>query len=353
MPTFHLLRLKKIIKQTPKAVSLVFDIPENLIKSYHFLPGQYVSLEKNINEKPIRRAYSISSTPLELQKKILQVTIKAIKNGLFSNYALQNLKKGDTLKVSIPEGNFNSGFIEENEHILCVAAGSGITPIFSILKNGLQNSDNIFTLIYGNKNSENTIFKNEIDTLAKKYPKKFSLFYAMSQQKNKKFLKGRIDENILEAVKKKVKQNFDRFFLCGPQDLVEKCKTYFAKKNGQEHAIHTELFFVKSENLEEKKSENISKKDTTKATIVLDDEQITLEMKNQKSILTNLLEQGLDPPYSCQGGVCSSCMAKITEGKAVMSKNNILTEEEVAEGFILTCMAHPTTENISVNFDEV
>ena len=353
MAVFHLLTLKKVIKETSQAVSLCFVVPDGLKKDYVFTSGQYVSLETTIKGEKIRRAYSISSIPEDLNKNRLQVTVKAIKGGIFSNYATQKLQSGDTLKVSTPEGNFSSRAAQNHQNILCVAAGSGITPIFSIIKNGLLHTKNTFTLIYGNKKQQDTIFKSQLDSLARTYSDRFKVFYVLSQEKKKAALTGRIDENILDNIQKQSDKKFNHFFLCGPEGLIHCCKNYLTEKGIAEDKISTELFFVSPKNAPENFEKVDSESKTTQATIFLDDAQEVIEIDKRQTILAAVLEKGLDPPYSCQGGVCSSCMAKVTEGKAVMSKNTILTDEEVDEGFILTCMAHPVTEKISINFDEV
>lgn len=348
MATFHKVHIQEVKQETANAVSVLFKIPENLQSNFKFTSGQYVTLQKEINGTEIRRAYSICSTP---KSGAIRVSIKAVENGVFSTYATSHLKKGDEIEITAPEGRFLLN-PEPNKNYLAFAAGSGITPILSMIKSVLENeSSSNFTLVYGNKTVVDTMFYEELNALKEKFSDRLKLHYIFSRENVKNQLQGRIDKSVTNYfVKNMYKEtSFDAAFLCGPEAMIhEVSKTLETNKIAKEN-IHFELFTV---SIDEEAADQV-KEGTTLITVLLDDERTTFTMQQTDDILAASLRNELDPPYSCQGGVCSSCLAKVTEGKAVMVKNSILTDSEVAEGFILTCQAHPTTSTITIDFDDV
>ena len=332
------------------AVSVAFDVPNELEKEFRFLPGQYITIQKNLEDSLLRRAYSICSSP---DSGELRVDIKHVDKGRFSNFANHILKEGDTLDVAGPEGRFVLEVDASNQKdYLAIAAGSGITPVISMIKAVLQNEkDSRFVLIYGSKSGEKTIFKNELDELVDSSNGRFQVQFVYSQIISDKALFGRIDAKL---VKKQLKNkfsgwNFDTYFLCGPEEMIDDSKSMLIKNGINEDAIKFELFSSTSY----KKEVTKSLSGNTEIIVVLDDEETTFEMRMDELILDAALAKGLDAPYSCQGGVCSSCLAKVVEGKAVMERNTILDEEEIEEGLILTCQAHPITSKIKIDYDDV
>lgn len=349
MPQFHTLKIKEIIKETSDAVSILFDVPSDLTKTFNFTAGQYLTVRTTINNETIRRAYSICSSE---KSGDLKIAVKAIENGVFSNYAYTNLVAGDTLEVAPPEGNFKlTTESSQLKNYLGFAAGSGITPIMSMIKSVLENEPkSTFTLIYGNKTSDSTIFKNELDALSKKFIARFNIKYVFSQEEKEGTLSGRIDKKITNyIVREKFNHlNFDEFFLCGPEELINTVSETLAEDGFKKENINYELFFSEADNKEVSEANGVSE-----ITILVDDEETTFTMDQKDTILAAALRHNVDAPYSCQGGVCSSCMCKVTEGHAMMTSNSILTEDEIEEGFVLTCQAHPTTATISIDFDDV
>lgn len=348
MADFHKVNIQEVKQETANAVSVLFDIPEQLKQDFNFVSGQYITLQTIINGEEVRRAYSICSTP---KSNEIRVAIKAVENGTFSQYATTELKTGDSIEISAPEGRFELK-PEANKNYIAFAAGSGITPILSMVKSVLKNEPSAnFTLVYGNKSVADTIFYDELNALKETYPNQFKLHYIFSREEVKNQLRGRIDKSVTNYfVKNMYKETtFDAAYLCGPEEMINAVtstlkENYFTTEN-----IHFELFTV---SVDEEALEEV-KEGTTKITVLLDDEETTFSMQQTDDILAATLRNDLDPPYSCQGGVCSSCLAKVTEGKAVMVKNTILTDGEIEEGFILTCQAHPTTSTISIDFDDV
>ena len=348
MATFYKVFIKEIKQETANAVSVVFDIPENLKAQFQFTAGQYVTLQKEINGEQIRRAYSICSTPKSGE---IRVAIKTVENGIFSGYATSQLKVGDEIEITIPEGRFLLK-PQANKNYIGFTAGSGITPILSMVKSVLENEPTAtFTLVYGNKSVADTIFYDELNALKETYSHQLKLHYIFSREEVKNQLRGRIDKNVTNYfVKNMYKETtFNASFLCGPEEMIHAVsatlqENYFSKEN-----IYFELFTV---SIDEDAVSEI-KEGNSEITVLLDDEETTFTMTQTDDILAASLRNDLDPPYSCQGGVCSSCLAKVTEGKAVMTKNSILTASEVDEGLILTCQAHPTTQKITIDFDDV
>ena len=348
MATFYKVKIQEVKQETASAVSILFNIPPHLKSEFNFIAGQYITIQQEIRGEEVRRAYSICSTP---QSGELRVAIKAVEKGVFSIYANSHFKVGDEIEISIPEGRFLLN-PETNKNYIAFAAGSGITPILSMVKSVLENEPTSnFTLIYGNKSVADTIFYTQLNALKESFSDRFKLHYILSRENVKNILRGRIDENVTNYfVKNMYKETiFDAAFLCGPEEMIQEVSKTLKNNKISKENIHFELFIV---SVDEEATAAI-KEGTTEITVLLDDEETTFTMQQTDSILAASLRNDLDAPYSCQGGVCSSCLGKVTEGKAVMVKNSILTDSEVEEGLILTCQAYPTTSKITIDFDDV
>lgn len=352
MSIFYKLSVKEIKKETKRAVSIVFDVPSDLIKKFDFIPGQYIIIKKIFNGKEIRRAYSICSSK---DSGVIRIGVKSVEHGLFSMYATSELKIGDVLEVSAPEGRFNLAPDPNNrKNYLAFVAGSGITPVLSMIKSVLEIEPNSrFVLVYGSKNPEDTMFKSELDDLSTRYSKQLFVSYTYSQTNENDAISGRIDAAVCNFILKNKYEafSFDDYFLCGPEPMIEAIKASLLESGISNDNIHFELFSVDLDRVTVSETESLEGK--AEITIILDDEKETFSMPRKRSILEAALLEGLDPPYSCQGGICSSCLAMITSGKAMMDKNTILTDEEVNDGLILTCQAHPTTDKITIDYDAV
>ena len=352
MSSFHKLSVKSINRETNKAISLSFNVPENLKETFIFKAGQYITLKTEINGKDIRRDYSLCVSP---KSDALKVAIKEVKDGTFSSYANNALKVGDTIEVAPPKGRF---IFEPNDSntksLVLFAAGSGITPILSIIKSALEEKVNSkIILVYGNKTTKDTMFFNELLELQKAYNDRFSIQFVFSQEDVDDSIFGRIEKSTVNYV---LKNKFDdlnvnSFYLCGPEAMIHTVKDILIAHDIDENRIHFELF--KAATPTEIVEDTTSVTGNSKITITVDDETTTFEMPQKQTILDAALDKDLDAPYSCLGGICSSCLARIIEGEATMRQNNILTESEVAEGLILTCQAHPTTPSITIDFDDV
>jgi ring-1,2-phenylacetyl-CoA epoxidase subunit PaaE len=348
MADFHALTVKSIKKLTPGAVAVTFAIPKELIQSFAFTAGQYITIKKEIKGKELRRAYSISSSP---RKEDITIGIKKVDRGGFSDYANTKLQVGDVLEVMPPEGRFTFKS-SEVKNIAAFAAGSGITPIMSIAKTVLDsNPANKFVLVYGNKSYEETMFYTDLVKLELDYTNRFFVYFTNSQAKEDKALFGRIDTSTVNyALKNKHKDlDFDGYYLCGPEQMIHLVTDTLVENEVPKDKIHFELFT--STEIKEELPAAPDGKSTVK--VIVDDEEFEITMDKSTLVLDAVLKENIDAPYSCQGGVCSSCIAKVKEGKAEMVKNQILTDGEIADGFILTCQAHPTTPTLTVDYDDV
>ena len=349
MAQFHTLKIQSIVRQTEKAVSITFDVPTALEATFSFKAGQYITLKTVINETEIRRDYSLSSSP---RSGDLTVTIKEIDNGIFSTYANNHLNSGDSLEVGEPNGRFIFEPQSENANsIIAFAAGSGITPIMSIARTVLETDDKSVVLIYGNKSPEKTIFYKEILELQSTYLNRFKVQFVYSESNDDGALFGRIDTGNINYVLKNTIQlePSQLFYLCGPEGMIKTTTAILSEKGIQDEQILFELFTA-SNVVPANKSVN---KGESEITMLVDDEETTLIMPQNQTILEAALANDIDAPYSCQGGVCSSCICRVTEGSAKMRQNNILTDNEVAEGLVLSCQAEPTSLLIKVDFDDI
>ena len=347
MATTARLKVKTIHQETADAISLVFDVPQEEKENFQFEAGQYITINTTLEGKKLKRAYSLCTAPYENK---LQVVIKRIAGGTFSVYATEKIKVGDAFEIGSPEGRFmlktNAG---NSKNYLGFAAGSGITPLFSMLKAVLHNEpESTFTLVYGNKAPKDTIFFKKLNELAASNPR-FKLQYVFSQSNETDALFGRIDASIVNLMLRK--GNYDAYYICGPEAMTHTIKDTLIAKNHSEDSIHYELFSSKTEAANQKA--NMALTDDVALTVVLDDETETVTMNPKDTILKGALAHNIDAPYSCQGGICSSCICKVTEGKVKLLKNEILTDAELADGLTLACQAIPETAVVTINFDDL
>ena len=336
--------VSNIKQETVDSVVVSFKVDKESKSAYTFKAGQYLTLCSKIKGEEIKRSYSICSDP---QSGKLQVGVKAIKNGVYSNYINDALRVGDTIEVSVPEGRFVLDKSPAN--YLAFAAGSGITPIISIASDELRkNSSSIFVLGYGNKTLGSTMFKDSINTLKNEFQNRFFVYNIYSQENNPDSFFGRIDSGFINQVLKQHSSiDFEKVLLCGPEKMIQSATELLKSESFNENQILYELFYSEASEKNTVSSKN------SKATIIYDDETLTLEVPKNMTILDAALQKNIDVPYSCQGGVCSSCIAKVSSGSASMLQNNILTDSEIEEGLVLTCQAVPKTQEITVDFDDV
>ncbi len=330
----------QLTRLTKESVKVSFQIPIDLKSSFHFIAGQYLNIEVLIDGKKQRRSYSICSG----MNEPISIAVKAIENGIVSNWFNSKAKDGDVINISKPEGSFHLS--EGQKNIVAIAAGSGITPILSLAKSLEVNGK--MTLFYGNQTIEKSMFLTELNTL--NYVD--STFY-LSKETKEGFKEGRIDK---ENFTNEIKQNLellkaDCFFICGPEDMIHSTKEVLKFFGVQDSKIKFELFTTPTAVPVAKKDMNFKGKSHIK--VMLDHEVTSFDMQVPGgTILEQVEKSGLDVPYSCRGGVCSSCKAKVLEGEVAMKLNYSLTDEEVANGYVLTCQSIPQSSTVSLSYDD-
>lgn len=360
VPKFHELTVKEVRKETPDCVSVVVDVPEELADMYRFTPGQYLTFRRGTGEEEIRRSYSICAGPNDNE---LRVAIKKVTGGRFSTYANEELKKGDVLDVMPPMGQFIAKKTDLKEkHYLAFAAGSGITPILSLMKATLEADDKSkFTLIYGNRSKGTIIFREAIEALKNKYMERVRIYHVLSREMmDVPLFNGRItDEKCGDFCKAGLIDisRVDEAFICGPEDMLLSVRKKLVAEGMAQEDVHIELFTSPDQpkathkKWVEEHSEDNGK--MSKVSIKLDGSTFELDLAyNGDSILDAALKHGADLPYACKGGVCCTCKAKVTSGSVDMEVNYALEEDELEKGFVLTCQSHPTTDKVTVDFDQ-
>ena len=350
---FYQIKVKEVRREIEDAVSVAFDIPEGLMSTFTFSPGQYVTLKTNVQGEELRRSYSICSAPHEGE---LRVAIKQIEGGKFSTYANQTLKEGDSLEAMPPMGNFKWSQGAEPSHLVGWAAGSGITPMMSIAKTVLQSDEHsTFTLFYGNKNSNSIIFKDELEDLKNSFVDRLEVHHILSREdQGSDATNGRINGDKVKSFNHKF---FDintatGHYLCGPLGMIESVTETLQELGTAKDKIHFELFNTTSSSSAKQKETASLSSGRSSVTVVLDGEETHFEMKGKEYLLDAALDAGADVPYACKGVVCCTCRAKVLEGSAEMVMNYALVDEEVKEGYVLTCQTRATSEKLVVSFDE-
>ena len=351
--TFHKLSIKDIRKETQDTVSIAFDVPEKIADQFNFIPGQYLTIKTAIKGEEVRRSYSICSA---LSEKELRVAVKKVEGGKFSSFANEHLKAGDTLEVMEPMGKFHTDISpSRNKNYAAFAAGSGITPIMSIMKTVLEEEkDSSFTLFYGNRSVDSIIFHEAIEALKNQYLGRLIVHHVLSRERlESELFYGRIDKEKATKITQlliKPKQ-IDEYFLCGPYEMIMDVKEVLEEIGIEKSNIHFELFTTPGEKVVRKKS-TVQESFIAEITVKSDGNTFDIKLKNdEESILDTALKTGADLPFACKGGVCATCKAKLEEGKVEMDVNYGLEDDEVEAGFILTCQAHPITPKVVVNFD--
>ena len=350
MAKFHNLEIKDIYKETEDCSVISFLIPENLQEEFTFKQGQYLTLRTTINDEDIRRSYSLCSSPKDNEWK---VAVKQIPQGKFSTFVNQTLKKGDVLQVMKPMGRFLVDVDSSKaKNYSAFTAGSGITPIISIIKTHLaEEPESTFQLFYLNKNSNSIIFKKELEALVSKYGDRFKVFHFLTQEKQENELfNGRItSEKLLQLTSEIIDINtIDECFLCGPEEMIFMIKDKFVSLGLNSDKIHFELFEVSK-----KKKETNNIIDNAEVTITIDDEDFTFNIPSGKTILEVAEENDADVPFACKGGVCCTCKAKVIEGSIEMRVNYGLDEDDLKNNIVLTCQALPTSDKVVLDYDDV
>lgn len=359
MTDFFSMRVSEVRRETAESVSLKLEGDHMTWAEFeHFQPGQYLTLRTDIDGQDVRRSYSICSAPHEGE---LRVGIKEVPGGTFSTFANQVLQAGDALQVMPPMGRFVlPEQMEAGDHFVGLAAGSGITPVMSQIKHILHtHADVTVTLFYVNKTSASVMFKEELQLLKDRYLNRFRLFHLLTREPvEAELFSGRLDEDrcaricasdLLDV------SSISGAYLCGPEEMIQGCTRALSNAGLAEDRIHFELFHAaqSASKAATKAAPESDSKAGIPVQIVLDGITTTVEITGEKTLMDAALDAGLDAPYSCLGGVCCTCRAKMVSGKARMDVNYALEPDEVAAGFVLTCQSHPEGEGpFVVDFDQ-
>ena len=353
MRTFHSLRVADLRRETPDCVSVLLEVPEELRASFAFLPGQYLTFRQWIGGEELRRSYSICAAPAEGE---LRVAVKQVPEGRFSTFVNRQLAPGAMLDVMPPMGHFVWKADEARGHDVFFAAGSGITPILAMLKTGLASApERRFTLVYGNSRSDSIIFLEELEALKNRYLGRLSIHHVLSREfPGSDLFFGRISKEKCDALLEKVLDatTMDRFYICGPNDMLEAVRESLSSHGVEASRIHLERF--SSEGLPAPKAAGVKtgKPFAVEVEITQDGNIFHFSMDSRSETLLDAAQRsGADLPYACKGGVCCTCMARLSEGKVEMALNYALEEDQLAQGYILTCQSYPLTTTLKIDFD--
>lgn len=357
MSKFYTLPIKEVRRETADSVSIAFDIPQDLASEFSFTPGQYIVVKTTINGEEVRRSYSICSSPYEND---FRIGIKQIPDGLFSTHANQVLKAGDVLDIMPPAGTFvmDDATMKSADHLVGIAAGSGVTPILSIIKAALtQNDSTNFTLLYGNKKTDSIMFLEELEGLKNTYMDRLSIYHFLTEEHpGAELFYGRFDEQKCRSFFTQIlpAADVDDFYLCGPIGMVKAAESELMNMKVAGSDIHKELFTTETdENASEKvaQAKKASQKFDVELQVRLDNREHFINASSKEFLLDEASKAGLDVPFACKGGVCCTCKAKVVEGEVDMILNYALEKDEVENGYILTCQSLPKTKKVVIDFD--
>jgi ring-1,2-phenylacetyl-CoA epoxidase subunit PaaE len=352
-PRFHKLRVAEVRRETPECVSLRFDVPPQLADEYCFKQGQHLNLRTTFEGEELRRSYSICAGCDDGE---LRVAVKKVAGGRFSEWVNEALRAGDAIDVMTPEGRFFTPLApEQSKHYVAFAAGSGVTPVLSLIRTTLAREPRSrFTLIYGNRRQASVMFHEALEDLKDRYLTRFVLYNVFSREtQDIELFNGRIDAaKVREFVSKLVPiDTIDEAFVCGPATMIDDVEQALIDSGVPPEHVHVERFGVPGEAA----AAPIDDAEAAEAKLVLVLDGVRREVdfhRGQHSILEAGRAAGLDLPFSCQGGMCSTCRAKVLEGQVRMAKNYALEPHEVAAGYVLTCQSYPLTERVLVSYDE-
>jgi ring-1,2-phenylacetyl-CoA epoxidase subunit PaaE len=365
-PVFHALAVAAVDRLTEDAVAVTFDVPPELREAFRFAAGQHLTVRRTSPGEPeVRRSYSICSTPGELARAgRLRIGVKQVSGGAFSSFAVSALRPGDTVEVLPPLGHFTTAFDPgRSRHYAAVAAGSGITPVLSLVATALETEpESRFTLLYGNRYARSVMFAEDLADLKDRYPTRLHLVHVLSRERQgADLLSGRLDADRLSRIFETLLDpgEVDEWFLCGPYGLVLDAKAALAGRDVPDALVHTELFHVDDAEVPAGSRRAGARPaarppgtgDRTEVTITLDGRASSFEMGPDERVLDAALRVRPELPYACRGGVCSTCRAKVVEGQVEMARNFALEPEETARGYVLTCQSSPLTGRLVVDYD--
>ena len=353
-PKFHRLTIGEVRRETPDAISVRFDVPDDLAADYAFKQGQHLTLMASLDGEEVRRSYSICAGA---DDGVLRVAIKRVPGGLFSTWAAGQLRAGQTLDVLTPDGRFNTALYPANrKHYAAFAAGVGITPVLSLIQTTLAREPHSrFTLLYGNRRQTDTLFHEELENIKDQYLTRFSLYNLFSRERQDiDLFNGRLDTEKVTVFAESLLpvEHIDEAFVCGPGAMIDDVESALIACGLPKQRIHIERFGIPDKS---KATHRIEPGDAPQArvTVIIDGVRREFEFhRDDPSLLDAALAAGIDLPYSCRGGMCCTCRSKTMEGQVRMDKNYSLEQVDLDAGFVLTCQSHPLTDTLTLSFDE-
>jgi ring-1,2-phenylacetyl-CoA epoxidase subunit PaaE len=356
IPRFHRLAVSDLRRETADAISLSFAIPRELQSDYRFAPGQYLTLRTTLDGEEVRRSYSICSGPDDGE---LRIAVKKVDGGAFSNWAAEELKTGDQLDVMTPTGRFGVAHAPDQARLYVgFAAGSGITPILSIVKGVLAREPHSrFFLFYGNRSTGGMLFREALEELKDRFLQRLSVFHVISgEEQDIPILHGRLDGDKVKVLLRSLvpAENVDHVFICGPAGMSEDIEATCRAIGIAENRIHVERFVSEFGGKPRPKTVvPVTAPPKAVASLIIDGKRREVPVAENESILDAALRAGMDLPFACKGGMCSTCRAKLVEGDARMEVNYSLEPWETRAGFILTCQARPVSDRVVVDYDHI
>lgn len=347
--SFHVLTVAAVERLTDDAVAVTFDVPEALREEYAFSAGQSVSLRRVVDGREHRRSYSICA-PVGAP---LRIGVRTIPDGLFSRWLAQEVVPGTPIEVLPPTGSFRADPDEGGRH-LCIAAGSGITPMLSIASTVLAHPAAEVTLLYGNRTATSVMFAEELADLKNRYGPRFDLVHVLSREpRDVELFSGRLDADRLRRLLTVLVPvaDVDHVWLCGPFGMLNEARTVLSELDVPDERVHVELFYVDEPPPEVRHLDPTLDGVTSDVTVILDGRSTTTPMLRDTPVLDSAQTGRADLPFACKGGVCGTCRARVSEGEVDLRRNYALTEDELARGFVLTCQAYPVSERLTVDFD--
>lgn len=349
---FYPLRVIEVAPLTDDSVAVTLDVPESLRETFRYLPGQHVTLRAMVGDEDVRRSYSICANA---NGGKLRVGIKRLPGGVFSGFATAELHAGDQVEVATPVGEF---VIDPDPtrggHRVAIVAGSGITPVLSLLSTTLEvEPQSSWTVLFGNRTVNTIMFLDELEALKDRYPDRLQLFHVLSREGSDfPLLSGRIDREKIEAVHETLGgRSVDGWYLCGPFEMVMTARDALSHLGVPAERVHDELFFAGPVDPDSLPPEPPPGEGSVELTVILDGRAVETRMTRETSILDAALRVRSELPFSCKGGMCATCKGRIEEGEVTMDKNYALIDAEVEAGYVLTCQSHPVTDRVVVRYD--
>lgn len=358
LPRFHRLVVRDVKRETAHAVSIAFDVPPELAGAFAYTPGQYLTLRTTIDGEEVRRSYSICSGPGDGE---LRVAVKQVDDGLFSRWANAHLHRGDRIDVMTPTGRFGASVAAADGSIyVAFAAGSGITPVLSLVRGILHREPaSRFFLFYGNRTSSDVLFRDELTDLKDRFLERLSILHVLSrEEQDVPILNGRLDGDKVRALLTAMvpAASVDHVFICGPAGLIDEVSAALASVGVAEHKIHIERFVSAEGGQTRRRAPVVVEPGAPPAhvaALIIDGKRREVPVAEGEAILDAALRAGMDLPFACKGGMCATCRARLVEGSAQMTENYSLEPWELQAGYVLTCQAHPTSDRVVVDYDQV